>query len=110
MSKQLVSYDEFTGIETWHDYDAASDTTVLHSVQRGLDEFIKRNKVLQNAGPEHFKHDKEFWHAAHIPNIIIMKWLNEDGLNFYDPAHWEGIKRKLNSSEYAYLRTGLFNI
>jgi hypothetical protein len=34
-----------------------------------------------------------------------MKWLTEEGLDIHNKNHWEAIRRKLNSSEYLYLRT-----
>ena len=110
MTKRLVDVDEMTGVRTWHEYDDLSDTTIIHTDQIGVDEMLARNKVLQNAGSEHFKHDKEFWHAAHVPNSVIHKWFVEEGIDFYNPDHWNAVKRKLNSSEYAFLRTGLFNL
>lgn len=110
MTKRLVDVDDFTGVRTWHDYDDLTDTTTIHHDQIGVDEMLARNKALQKEGAAHFKHDKEFWHAAHVPNSVIMKWKVEEGIDFYNPDHWNAVKRKLNSSEYAHLRTGLFRI
>jgi len=44
-------------------------------------------------------------HVASIPAILQVKWLQEEGLNIYNPDHAERLKRKLNSNEYRYLRT-----
>ncbi len=35
----------------------------------------------------------------------VVKWLQEENLDIYNPDHAERLKRKLNSSEYMYLRT-----
>lgn len=110
MTKQLVDVDEMTGIRTFHDYDEITDTTIIHTDQPGIEGILARNKALQNEGTSHYKHDKEFWHAAHVPDSIILKWKVEENIDFYNRDHWDAVKRKLNSSEYAYLRTGLFRI
>lgn len=44
-------------------------------------------------------------HVASIPAVLQVKWLQEEGLNIYNPDHAERLKRKLNSNEYRYLRT-----
>jgi len=46
-----------------------------------------------------------FLHAAHIPMIIIEKWLKEEGIDVFNPEHFQKVRAKLNSSEYQYLRT-----
>jgi len=43
--------------------------------------------------------------AASIPNLLIHKWLVEEGWNAMDPACAKKLKQKLNSTEYLYLRT-----
>lgn len=41
---------------------------------------------------------------AEIPNIVVEKWMKE-GVNIFDRNHAPEIQRRLNSNEYAYLRT-----
>lgn len=43
--------------------------------------------------------------AASIPMIVWFKWLNEEGWDAFAPENSERLKRKLNDSEWAYLRT-----
>lgn len=110
MVKRLVDVNELTGVRTYHDYDEATDTTIIHTDQPNAQTILERNKALQNEGAAHYKHDKEFWHAAHVPDIVILKWKAEEGIDFYNPDHWPKVKAKLNSSEYSHLRTGLFKL
>lgn len=42
--------------------------------------------------------------VAHIPDVIIVRFLNE-GINVFDPEHRDRLAKKLNDPEYAYLRT-----
>lgn len=47
------------------------------------------------------------WHfVATVPNVIALKWLQEDGINIWDGEHQDGLARKLNDPDWAYLRTG----
>lgn len=65
---------------------------------------LEQNKALANAG-DGYSPSRELRRAASIPNIIIEKWLTEEGIDVFNPDHWPAVKRKLNSNEYAYLRT-----
>lgn len=42
--------------------------------------------------------------VAEIPNIVVEQWLKE-GINIFDRNHAKKIQEKLNSNEFAYLRT-----
>lgn len=42
--------------------------------------------------------------VAEIPNIIVEQWLKE-GINIFDKNDAKKVQQKLNSNEYAYLRT-----
>jgi len=54
--------------------------------------------------------DKTFRRAAHIPTIIWMKWLREEGWDAYAPENFDKLKRKLNDPDYRYLRTAHWRI
>lgn len=66
--------------------------------------FLDINKAMftHNDG---WNADKTQRRVATIPNILIQKWLEEEGLDIHNPAHENRLKAKLNSSEYLYLRT-----
>lgn len=49
---------------------------------------------------------KDLKHVARIPPILYYKWLFEEGIDCLNPDHQPAVRRKLNSNEYAYLRTG----
>jgi hypothetical protein len=48
----------------------------------------------------------DFWHVGHIPASVGLKWLVEDGLDMWNPAHQEGVLRKLEDSDYRHLVPG----
>lgn len=65
---------------------------------------LERNKAmrLHNDG---YTESRELRRVASVPYIIGLKWLYEEGWWFGDPEHAAKLAQKLNSSEYAYLRT-----
>jgi hypothetical protein len=50
-------------------------------------------------------------HVARIPNVIYLRWLNEEhargntGLRLFTPEFDRIVQKKLDDSEWAYLRT-----
>ena len=59
---------------------------------------------------ESFDKRSDMWHAATIPNVVLMEWAVKHGVQFWNPDHREGVKRLLNSNEYRYLRVKNFII
>lgn len=47
---------------------------------------------------------REMRRAASVPMVVIEKWLNE-GFDMFDPNNAAELKRRLNSNEWAHLRT-----
>jgi hypothetical protein len=107
--KHLVCDDPGKLKKTWFEYDEASDTAVV-TTEYDVEPILDRNKALASAGREHYASDKDMWHAAEIPVGIILEWQVKHGVDLFDPDHWDGVKRLLNSNEYAYLRTGHFKL
>jgi len=105
MSKRLLDHDPFTGITTYHSYDHSTKRTTIERVQN-IAPILDRNKALANDTEYKRQGMKDsFLHAAHIPMIIIEKWLKEEGIDVFNPEHFQKVRAKLNSSEYQYLRT-----
>ncbi len=67
---------------------------------------IENNKRLQNSG-DGYTPSRDLKHVASIPLALCELWLREEGINIFDKNHADAIKRKLNSSEYLWLRTSL---
>ena len=104
MSKRLVEYDPITKVTTYSDYNQGTDTLTI-STEQDVTDILEWNKKLQNDADYTKKGIKgEMWHYASIPNVIIEKWLNEDGFNIFDKNNEKALFRKLNSPEYKYLK------
>lgn len=104
MRRRLLGFDPLTGLFEYHSYDPATDTTIIESVQ-DVAPVLERNKALQNADDRGWSPSRELRRAAAIPDIVILKWRSEEGIDVFDPNHWPAVKRKLNDPEWRYLRT-----
>lgn len=104
MHRRLLDHDPVTGLTEYHSYDSAADRTVIETVQ-DVESILERNKALQSADDAGWSASRDLRRAARIPDIVILKWRNEEGIDVFDPDHWPAVKRKLNSSEYRWLRS-----
>ena len=112
--KRLLDYDADTGIQTWHDYDHHTKETVIAEVQ-DVAPVLEANKAARNQGNGGAKGLNEvaqrgiknnWWHAASVPNSVILKWKKELGVDIYNQDHLPAVKKLLNDRDWAYLRTG----
>ena len=112
--KRLLDYDADTGIQTWHDYDHHTKQTVIAEVQ-DVAPVLEANIVARNQGNGGAKGLNEvaqrgiknnWWHAASVPNSVILKWKKELGVDIYNKDHLPAVKKLLNDRDWAYLRTG----
>lgn len=89
------------GIDHWQITDG--NGTRIESTQH-TDAIIEQNKAMltHNDG---YSPSRELRRVASIPYILGLKWLNEEGWWFMDPANADKLAAKLNSSDYADLRT-----
>lgn len=103
--KRILDFDPVSGITQYTEYHADTDTLVLASEQ-DCTALLDRNKALANDSDRTRKGIKEdWWHYATIPNVIIEKWLIEDGISVFKKEHAKRVFQKLNSPEYKYLKT-----
>lgn len=103
MGKRLIDFDPLTGTATYHDYDEMEDRTIISSVQ-DCEPILRSNKNAYNGHDKHSFRSSEFRRVASIPNSVIEMWLKE-GVDVFNKDHWPAVRRKLNSSDWMYLRT-----
>ena len=107
--KRLLSVSP-GGVYTYHDYDDLTGKTTIAVVQ-DCEPTLELNKARQSLAEQHRKERKAGWHCvASIPVGVQHKWLVDHGINLLNPDHQPAVKRLLNSSEYAYLRTAPGNL
>ena len=66
---------------------------------------LERNKKFKNSGMDGYTPSRDMRHAASIPNIILDKWLKEEGIRWWDSADTPKLMAKLDDPEWAHLRT-----
>lgn len=97
---ELLQADPMMGVRK---YIASGDDPddVMVKYEYDNTPIIEQNKALQN---EDFDRRSELWRVASIPVGVMYKWLVDHGVNAWNPAHMDGVKKLLNSSEYRYLK------
>lgn len=98
-------YVSATGIR--HDWIQDGDKFRIRSTQ-DVTPFLDRNKAMANHN-DGYTADRTMRRVATIPDIIGLKWLNEEGWDWrhasFDPDVARKLVQKLNDPDWAYLRT-----
>jgi len=97
---ELIDHDPARGIKR---YLANGEAEGEVAVRVQIDDFsiIERNKANQS---EDFDRRSEMWHAASIPSSVMYEWLTRFGVNAWNPAHADAVKKLLNSSDYRWCK------
>src|SRR5580765_7417786 len=99
---ELVDDGSWNGLRKWmRATDEDEGTVQVAYDQINLKQTLADNRAAQAAG---FDRRGDMWHAATIPPIVEIEWLQKYGVRLNDPNHGPAVKRLLNSSEYAYLK------
>lgn len=100
----LLDYDPISGMKEWISTDEDTGETFIR-YEQDVSQILDYNKEMQADG---FDKRSEMWHAAKVPNVVAMEWLTKYGVQMWNPAHKDGVRKLLNSSEYRYLRVNHF--
>lgn len=87
-----------------HDWVDNEDGSYTVEAVFDCEPVLDLNKAMATAN-DGYSPTRELRRAAHIPFIVWFKWLNEEGWDAFDPRNQKLLFRKLNSSDWAYLRT-----
>ena len=97
--KRLLDFDPVTGMETWHDYDAATETTAL-TYRQDVEPLLDACKRDNNHADRKLG---DMAHVASVPASVQMKWLIEEGVDMLNPDHKGAVRRLLDGS-YKHLK------
>jgi hypothetical protein len=97
--KRLLDHDAFSGLTTWHEYDAPTDTTLLH-YRQNVEPLLDACKCDNNHADRRLGNGT---HVASIPSTVQLTWLVEKGVNMLDPDHQLAVARLLDG-EYKHLK------
>lgn len=98
--KRLLDFDPLSGLETWHDYDPSTDTTVITysaDVEPVLDACKHDNNHADRTLGDGMAH------VASVPPSIQLKWFVEKGVEMWNPDHKQAVARLLDG-EYKHLK------
>ena len=66
--------------------------------------------IEDNKRSEAINRKSEMWHVGHVPASVGLKWLAEEGIDMWNPAHQDAVLKKLACSDYRHLVPGLNRI
>jgi hypothetical protein len=100
---ELIDHDPGTGLKKWMNYDWETDSILIAYDQdrAAVNSILDRNKSAQS--DQHGRMG-DMEKAAEIPTIVMYEWLTKFGVDFWNPAHKDGVKRLLNDPDYRYLK------
>jgi len=104
--ERLLSEDH-TGMKTWFSSSDDDGGTWNLRYEQDAAPLMDACKEAQSDG---WDKRSDMWHAASIPNIVLMEWVTKHGVRYWDPNHKDGVKRLLNSDEYRHFRVRNFII
>lgn len=97
--KRLLDYDPLSGLKTWHDYDAATETTLI-TYSGDSQGVLDQNREDENHADRRLG---DMAHVARVPPEIQMEWFVKKGVAMWNPDH-KGAVRRLLDGEYKYLK------
>lgn len=100
----LLDHDPISGMTEWISTDEETGETFIR-YEQDVSPILDYNKEMQ---AESFDKRSDMWHAAKVPNVVAMEWLTKYGVQMWNPAHKDGVRKLLNSNEYRYLRVREF--
>jgi hypothetical protein len=69
-----------------------------------VDAILERNKAMATHN-DGYTPSREMRRVASLPMGVVYEWLINEGWNALDPEHADKLAAKLNSAEWAHLRT-----
>jgi hypothetical protein len=85
-----------------------AEKRIIAVASQDVEPILDRNKALRDE-----RQTSDFGrHVARIPNVILVKWLNEEyargntGLRMFTAEFNQFVARKLRDPDWAFLRTG----
>ena len=95
----ILDFNPFTGETVTFDYHHSDDTFTIghHQDCEPIMDANKRARIEIDAKQQMAN---DWVHYASVPNILIMKWKQEHGVDFFNPEHWPRVMALINSRDY----------
>jgi hypothetical protein len=102
VSQRLLGFDPVTGLAHWWLEDGEGNWA--QKASQHVDLLLDLNRGAQNhCDPYNAARDVRM--VARIPLIIIAKWRNELGVDYWNPDHQDKVDALLNDADWRWLRT-----
>lgn len=93
--------DSNGGVLSEFHYDRSEERAIINTVQ-DVEPYLERNKQEYHSAPSRFG---DVAKVASIPEVIMEKWCNEDGINYMAHENRHLLRKKLNDPDNQFLRT-----
>ena len=101
MKKQLDLHNGVT--ETFH-HDPITQVSTIETTQ-DVEPYLEIAKACRNSDYSKDGIKAGWWHLAYLPDVIVLKLLNEDGVNIYDPNDMKKLGELINTKYSAFKMT-----
>lgn len=105
MSKQLLDYNPLTGVSTYFEYEASTDTMLITDVQ-DVNAILDETAMLRNC--DEYSRDgikNDMWHYARLPLTVMLDMKTRFGVDLMAKnPDWKSAFKIINR-EYPYLKT-----
>lgn len=98
----FIDKNPASGVETWVDDHDDDQWRINH--RQNVAPFLDYAQALRNDGATDRGIRNDFWHFATIPNVVILKLKQEDGVDVFNRNHYPRLFQLLNT-KYRYLKT-----
>lgn len=102
---ELIDDGRFNGVRKWLRATDEDEGTVEVRYEGHDHSVIEENKRSEGADKR-----SDMWHVGHVPASVGLKWLTEEGIDMWNPAHQDAVLKKLMDSDYRHLVPGLNRI
>lgn len=100
--KKLISRNA-NGVERWLHHDGEK---IGIETKQDLSKLFSLTRRLRNEFDGYRdKAEHHFHRYAIIPNVVIDKWMNDYGIDVFDPEHEPRVRNLLNDPDWRHLRT-----
>jgi hypothetical protein len=102
MAPRLLGFDPATGLAQWWLEDGEGNWA--QKASQRVDALLDLNRDAANhCDPYNAARDVRM--VARIPLIVIAKWRNELGVDYWNPDHQDKVDALLNDADWRWLRT-----
>jgi hypothetical protein len=88
------------------DFAHLDDDTFVIKHTQDVEPIFDFNKAHATDGSGGWSPTRDIRHVARVPNVVYYHMLNTHGVDMLNKDHREAVRRLLNSSDYAHVRTG----